>query len=156
MRRAPSRHNYLLASTSFPLRTGVLPDLSTSTYAMSAPRRCPALLAYGLACALLAAQWALAAYRCPLEVRTASMEAMRTIGLPCDEIDEHERVLCHRHLVQAPQSLEGTKTPLPTLPDVAPWRSVPSQRWQTPRDARPGRRSRRARGRRPIRCTSPR
>lgn len=92
---------------------------------MSAPRRCPALLAYGLACALLAAQWALAAYRCPLEVRTASMEAMRTIGLPCDEIDEHERVLCHRHLVQAPQSLEGTKTPLPTLPDVAPWRSVP-------------------------------
>jgi len=88
---------------------------------MSKRRRFPRLLALGLAFSLLAAQWALAVYACPLEPRAA---AMRVAGLPCHEADEDQPALCHQHMVQAAQSAETARTPLPALPDAAPLRSV--------------------------------
>jgi hypothetical protein len=91
---------------------------------MSKRRRFPRLLALGLAFSLLAAQWALAVYACPLEQRVSAMAAMRVAGLPCHEADEDQPALCHQHMVQAAQSAETARTPLPALPDAAPLRSV--------------------------------
>ena len=93
---------------------------------MSKRRRCPRLLALGLALSLLAAQWALAAYACPREPQAAAMAAMRVAGLPCGEADEDQPALGHRHMAQAAQSAETARTPLPALPDAAPRRSVPA------------------------------
>jgi hypothetical protein len=90
---------------------------------MSNRRRCSRLLALGLAFAMLAAQWALAVYACPLEQRDAAMAAMSAAGLPCDEADADRPALCHQHLAQAPQFAETTRTP---LPDTALVRSVPA------------------------------
>ena len=55
---------------------------------MSKRRRFPRLVALGLAFSLLAAQWVLAVYACPLEPRAAAMAAMRVAGLPCHEADK--------------------------------------------------------------------
>jgi len=93
---------------------------------MSKRRRCPRLLALGLALSLLAAQWALAAYACPREPQAAAMAAMRVAGLPSGEADKDQPALCHRHMAQAAQSAETARTPLPALPDAAPRRSVPA------------------------------
>jgi hypothetical protein len=93
---------------------------------MSKRRRCPRLLALGLALSLLAAQWALAAYACPREPQAAAMAAMLVAGLPCGEADKDQPALCHRHMAQAAQSAETARTPLPALPDAAPRRSVPA------------------------------
>lgn len=84
------------------------------------------ILAFGLACALLAAQLALAAYACPLEERTAAMATMRAAGLPCEEPDKQQPALCHQHMAQAAQSAETARTPVPALPDATLGRSVPA------------------------------
>ena len=94
---------------------------------MLSRRRRP-LVALGLACALLVAQWALAVYACPLERRAAATEAaaMRAAGRPCDDTDERQPALCHQHMAQEARCTETTKTPWPALTDVTPASVVPA------------------------------
>lgn len=107
------------------VRSGVsLPLPSWTPAAMSIRRRTARLLALGLAGALLAAQWALASYACPLEQGGAAMAPTRAAGLPCEGTDEQQPALCHRHMAQAAQSAERARMPLPA--PLLPERSVPA------------------------------
>jgi hypothetical protein len=85
---------------------------------MSIRRRRLRVLALGLTFALLAAQWALATYSCPMEQRGIAMAAMRAAGLPCDEVNTHQPALCHQHLAQAALSSAMTAPLLPTLHEL--------------------------------------
>lgn len=65
---------------------------------------------------LLFSQLALANYVCPAEADNAAMAEMMAAGQPCTGMDQVQPLLCHQHAVDAAQTFEAVKLPVPTMP----------------------------------------
>jgi Flp pilus assembly protein CpaB len=66
---------------------------------------------------LLFSQLALANYLCPAEAPRQEMAVMAA-GVPCEEMDHRQPVLCHQHMADAGQVVQAAQIFAPSLPAV--------------------------------------
>jgi len=67
---------------------------------------------------LLFSQLALARYVCPQQVDVEAMAAMAQDGVPCQDMDPVQPVLCHEHSAQPGKAFEAVKLPAAGLPAI--------------------------------------
>ena len=65
---------------------------------------------------LLVSQLSLASYLCPGEAAPQGMAAMMAAGVPCEEADHAQPVLCHQHGVDLGQLVQAAQVLAPSLP----------------------------------------
>lgn len=67
---------------------------------------------------LLFSQLALASYVCPQQADVEAMAAMADAGVPCEDMDPEQPVLCHQHAADPGMTFEALKLPVLQAPLV--------------------------------------
>jgi hypothetical protein len=67
---------------------------------------------------LLISQLALANYLCPAVMPRQGMEAMMAAGVPCEDMDASQPMLCHQHAADPAQVVQAAQVLSPSLPSV--------------------------------------